>query len=190
MPVTATLAAQLRILGGDPDGGDLLAARLTEIGRGIAVAVPSCLTVSIVLPDLGTELVARVATRGAAGPVGASLAVSLPLRPGGSLVIRATDPGAFVLLCYELGDALGLGTGSMELDRHLTLPPVGTNESLSASVLDERTVQRAIGVLLDRGLSPQAARDDLRRRAEAAGSSTGDVARSLLESLVPPAIPR
>lgn len=157
MPVTAALTEQLRILGGDPDHGDLLAARLTEIGREIAVAVPSCLTVSIVLPDLGTELVTRVAGRGAAGSVCASLAVSFPLRPGGSLVIRATDPGAFVLLRYDLGDALGLGTGSMELDRHLTLPPVRTDKSLTASVLDERTVQRAIGVLLDRCLSPEAA---------------------------------
>lgn len=189
MPFTAALAEQLRMLGVDPEDCDLLAVRLTEIGREIAVAVPSCLTVSILLPDLGAELVTRVASCGAAGPVGASLAVSLQLRPGASLVIRATDPGAFVLLHHELGEVLGFGPGSMEMDRHLTLPPVRTDTSLTASVLDERTVQRAIGVLLDRGLSPEAARDDLRRRAESARSSTGDVARSLLESLGPHAAP-
>lgn len=187
MPVTAALAEQLRMLGGDPAEGDLLAARLAGLGREIAGRVPSCLMVSIILADLGTEVVTRVAAGGHPGPVRAS--IDVPLRAG-SLVVRATDRGAFVLLHADLRAAFGVGPGSVGLDRHLALPSVRTDESLIASVLDDRSVQRAIGVLLDRGLSPDAARDDLRRRAEAARTSTGDVARALLASVPPPVTPR
>jgi hypothetical protein len=44
-------------------------------------------------------------------------------------------------------------------------------------------VDQAIGVLLDRGLSPPRARRDLQRRARASGVSVVAAARSLLDAL-------
>jgi len=44
-------------------------------------------------------------------------------------------------------------------------------------------VDQAIGVLLDRGLSPPQARQDLERRASASNASLAAAARSLLDAL-------
>ncbi len=49
MRITAAVAEQLLLLHGDPDLAGDLAAALDRLGRDVAVAVPSCLTVSIAL---------------------------------------------------------------------------------------------------------------------------------------------
>jgi hypothetical protein len=185
--ITESLAEHLRILGGDPDPGHRLAAGLSQLGRDLAVAVPSCLAVSIVLVRLGGEITVSALARTAdPAAVLASLAVPLSAgEPGGLLVMRAGEAGAFLLLADDLDGLLGPDHPPIDVDQHLTLPPVGTGESLAAALADLRAVNQGIGVLLDRGLPPEAARRELQRRAQDTNTSVGVASRVLLASLLP-----
>jgi hypothetical protein len=185
--ITESLAEQLRILGGDPDRGDRLAAGLSQLGRDLAVAVPSCLAIGIILVRLGGEITVSAVARAAdSAAVLASLAVPLSAgEPGDILVLRAGEAGAFLLLADDLDGLLGPGHRPIDVDRHLSLPPIGTGESLAAALADLRAVNQGIGVLLDRGLPPEAAHWELQRRAHDANTTVGDASRVLLASLPP-----
>jgi hypothetical protein len=189
--ITESLAEQLRILGGDPDRGDRLAAGLSQLGRDLAVAVPSCLAVSIILVRLGGEItVSALAPAADSAAVLASLAVPLSAgEPGDSLVLRAGEAGAFLLLADDLDGLLGAGHPPIDVDRHLSVPPIGTGASLAAGLADLRAVNQGTGVLIDRGLPPEAAHRELQRRAHDANTSVGVASRALLASLSPRAGP-
>ncbi len=189
MEITELLAEQLRILCGDPDRGDRLTAGLGQLGRDLAVAVPSCLAVSIVLVRLGDEIViSMVASATNSAAVLASLAVPLSAgEPGDLLVLRAGEAGAFLLLADDLDGLLGPGHRPIDVDRHLRMPPVGTSESLAVALADLRAVNQGIGVLLDRGFPPDAAHRELQRRAHDANTTVGVASRVLLASLPPQA---
>lgn len=177
MRITAAVAAQLRLLQEDPDRGDGFAAALSRLGRDVVLAVPSCLTVTIRLARLGTEVGVSATTGRAA--VLASLAVPLSARSGGGLLIlRAAEAGAFLLLADDLAGLLGPGHRPIETDLHLTWPSAEPGE-----LADLGAVDQAVGVLVDRGLPPDAAHQELRRRAGAAATSVAAVSRDLLASL-------
>jgi hypothetical protein len=177
--VPVAVAEQLRLLHDDPDRGDAFAAALGRLGRDVRLAVPSTLAVTIAL---GRTEVGVSATEPATepAPVLASLAVPLSGRPGGGrLILRAAAAGAYLLLADDLGGLLGPGHPPIETDRHLSWPAPGR----AGSVADRGAVDRAVGVLVDRGLPPAAARRELRRRAAAAGSTVAAVSRDLLAAL-------
>jgi hypothetical protein len=180
--VAATLVEHLRLLGDEPGRGDRLAAGLSRLGRDVAAAVPSCLTVSIVLAHPDAEI-SISATAGTAKPgaVLASLAVPLPgAVPAGVMVLRASAVGAFLLLADDLGLLLGAGHPPIGVDEHLTWPPAA---SFPTSLADLHAVDQAVGVLIDRGLPPETARRELQQRADAADTTVAAVSRALLADL-------
>lgn len=75
------------------------------------------------------------------------------------------------------------------MDGHLSWSSIMTGEGLAASLGDLSAVNQGIGVLLDRGLPPEAARRELQRRADDADTTIGDASRSLLANLAPRAEP-
>lgn len=184
MRIRATVAEQLRMLADDPDRGDRLAAELDRLGRGVVLAVPSCVTVSIALARPGGDIGISIHIAAAPATVLASLAVPLSAAaPGDVLVLRASAAGAFLLLADDLDGLLGAGHPPLEVDRHLIGTSLSTTESFAASLADLSVVEQAVGVLVERGLEPEAARRQLRRRAGEAGTTVGTAGRALLTSL-------
>jgi hypothetical protein len=187
----AALSQHLRVLSGNPERGDRLMAGMSQLAADLTVAVPSLLAVSIVLVRCGGEVPVSIRAGAAdSAAVLASLAVPLPAaEPADVLVLRAGEAGAFLLLADDLDGMLGPGQPPIEVDRHLSWPSALTGESLAASLADLAAVDQGIGVLLARGLPPEAGRRELQRRADDAGVAIGAASRSLLESLAPPAEP-
>ena len=184
MFVTVELLEQLRHLTADPDRANGLAAALSALCVDVEIAVPSWTSVSIVLgssKDADIE-VALVAPGGQdRAQVLSSLAVPLSaLDRQDRLIVRARAAGAFLLLADDLASQLGRARRII-LDRHLDPPPSG--ETAAAIFTALSLVDQAIGVLLERGLSPPQARQDLEQRARASGVSVAAAARSLLESV-------
>lgn len=198
MDVAASLAQHLQALAEDPyrdypDGdrsgrGEQLAAPLKKLSAELAAAVPSLLAVSIVLGRLNMEVTVSAAAHPAdTSAVLASLAVPLSgAAPADLLMVRAAEPGAFLLLADDLTARLGPHSPAVELDNHLSMPPVLTPESLAASLADLREVNQGLGVLIEQGLPPEAARAELQRRARDLGTTLGGAGRVLLASLAPP----
>jgi hypothetical protein len=180
--ITAAVAKQLLLLQGDPDPGGDLAVALDRLGREVVRAVPSCLAVTITHAGLGGEI--SVSTTAGPAAVLASLAVPLSAGPAGGLVVlRAGAAGAFLLLADDLDGLLGPDHHlPVRLDEHLTWPAAAGGESLGASLADLSVVDQAIGVLVDRGLPPEAAHRELRRRAGEAATSVAAVSRTVLAS--------
>jgi len=195
---TAALAHHLQTLAGDLDQGDpdraeQIALGLTQLSTDVAGTVPSCLAVSLVLARWEADVVLGTLSRADASltPVLASLAVPLSaFDPGELLVLQAGTPGAFLLLSDDLGGLLGPGHPPIELDAHLQLPPAVTGESLASSLADLRVINQGIGVLLEQGLSPEAAPEELQRRAHHADTTLAVASQVLLDSLPRRAHPR
>ena len=181
MRITATVAEQLQLLQGDlPRGGDF-AAGLNQLSRDVAVAVPSCLAVTITLARPGGEI--SVSTTAEPAAVLASLAMPLSAASSsGLLILRAGAAGAFVLLADDLDGMLGPGHPPIDLDQHLAWPAATGGGSLTTSLADLSLVNHAVGVLVDRGLPPRAAHRELWRRADATGTTVAAVSRDLLRS--------
>ena len=118
MQITAALAHHLKILAADPDVGDRLAADLNQLAREVTVAVPSCLSVSIGLVALGSEITVSTLVPGRdSGRVLASLTVPLSaVQPSNTLILRAGEAGAFLLLGDDLDSQLGPGHQPIEVD--------------------------------------------------------------------------
>jgi hypothetical protein len=183
--ITEALAHHLKTLTGDADVGDRLAADLSQLGHDVAVAVPSCLSVSIRLVGVGTEItISAVAPGGGSDTVRASLAVPLSAeQPSNTLILRAGEAGAFLLLGDDLDSQLGPGHQPIEVDKQRSALTGPAGESLTAALADFGAVNQAIGILIDQGMSPEAAGRHLQRRADDAGITIGVTSRLLLQSL-------
>lgn len=181
MRIIAAVAEQVLLLHGDAHRGGEFVDALGRLGRDVVRAVPSCLAVTITHTRSGEE----VGVSMAAGPaeVLASLAVSLSGAPGDLLVLRAGAAGAFVLLAGDLDGLLGPDHPPARLDEHLGWPSVAGAEPLGASLADLSAVDQALGVLVDRGLPPDAASRELGRWAGEAGTTLAAASRELLASL-------
>jgi hypothetical protein len=178
--ITAAVVEQLRILDVDPDRGIGFVEGLSRLSRDVAIAVPSCLAVTLTVAGLGGET--SISTTAEPAPVRASLAVPLfALASSGLLILRAGAPGAFVLLADDLDGLLGAGRPPVSLDEHLAWPEAPDEESLVTTELS--STGQAVGVLVDRGLPPEDARRELQRRAGAADRTVAAVSRELLASL-------
>ena len=181
MEITAWLARQLL----DLDGSEELGLALDELAAGLATAVPSLLTVSLVLvhQDVPVPLTVRAESEPDAAVL-ASLAVEVAGEAGSLLILQAAEQGAFLLLRDELAGSPSSRTPEPQVDQHLT-PAGPPGPALTAARADLAAVNRAVGVLLDRGVLPEAALAELRRRAEVAGITVGAAGRALLADLDP-----
>lgn len=114
--------------------------------------------------------------------IGSSLDVPLSLTAGlaagSGLVLYAGAPGAFVDLAADLTYALGAGEGEVVLDRHLK----PASRSGIVGVEELAMINRAIGVLIGRGRTPDEARDYLHRTAEERGLQLYQVAAYLIST--------
>jgi hypothetical protein len=177
--IPATVAEQLRLLHENYSQGGDLAQRLTRLGRDITIAVPSSLAVTVLLARMGGEV--SVSALAEPGTVLASLAV--PLHAGastGQLILRAGTAGAYLLLADDLNGRLGPNQRPVEVDTHLSWPNLG-GESLA----ELGPIDQAIGILINRGVPPEQARQELERRAGAADSTVATISRDLVASLRP-----
>ncbi len=95
--------------------------------------------------------------------------VSLPVHGDAArtaeIVLYAANPGAFVDLAADLAVLTGTALHEFLLDRHLDGAFGPARPTDPGRVLDASVVDQAMGVLLDRGWTPEQARRGLRRRA-------------------------
>jgi hypothetical protein len=114
-------------------------------------------------------------------PIGSSLRLPLSLTSGlavgSQLVLYALTPGAFVDLAADLAYATDAGDDEVVLDAHLD--PVSRRSGL-VGVEELAIINRAVGVLMGRGLSPAAARGHLHHKAADADLQVFQVAAILL----------
>ncbi len=188
MEISAALTADLNALTAALDQPHSnIHALLGELLEDLHVAVESFLglTVTIIVdyyPVTFTAISDTDHTR-----IGAS--AMLPLStltstgPGGVIVIYAVNPGAFVDLAADLSHALKLEADTVVLDQHLT-PPEQHN-----ALAEMSQINQAIGILLDRGRTPAAARLELDGLAHHAASTLHTAARLLIASITAP-LPR
>jgi hypothetical protein len=194
--LSAEFAADLAVLTQALDDPDVdLGAALESLAAALQRAVASyrAMTMTIVLD--GRELsftVQRHDGPNAAEPKPATsllipLAAGTGTRPTSTLVLYAANPGAFVDLAADLSHALSAGPDALVLDAHLPAPaPSSRLDGLDGQVL----VNQAIGVLVGRGHTPEAAGEELHRLADLDHGDLHAAAAQILHSTARPPEPR
>jgi hypothetical protein len=168
-----------------------LTAQLDRLSREVVAVVPSCtagsitvsrrgIDVGFALPIAGADLVPR------AREVLSSLALSLPAAGLGCvLVLQASAPRAFIRLAEDLASWLGSGRRPPVLDAHLAPLTASTAPTLAVALAELSLLDRAVGMLIGRGWSPEAAEAELRSRAAVTRLTVVAVAELLLASPSP-----
>jgi len=170
-----------------PDPDVDLHQLLSELARGVPLAVPSYLGMSLSVPTgADTDFRATVLAQSARHEdVRASLRWPLTAlsgsRAAGTLIFYASSPGAFADLVADLGGSWHLDPGALSLDADLTVPDTGPDTGLAAMA----SIHQAIGVLIDHGFSPTDAAGELHRRALYTGTSRHATATRLLGDVHP-----
>lgn len=166
------------------DGNLVLLVR--DLVRSAVASAPSCLGVIITIGDEEPFYIIDDRLRGATAVVRASLraqfAVSGPGEPARQIVLLAEQAGGFkdfaaaALPASGIPDQMHVVVIDGDLDADI-------GPAASPGDYPGRVVDRAIGVLLDRGLRPAEALQELRARAQACGRSLPEQAALVLESL-------
>lgn len=161
-----------------------------ELGLLLAMAVaaiPECIGVALVIrgPTAATTVSAFLHGRDRA-PVRASLAVDLPrpspsTRPTATLILFAEEPGAFSPVAPQVLALLDMSARHVTVDGHLTTPDLDRERRVASQLMRERRdVNRALGLLLGRGMLLDAGLVELRRLGAASGKGIVAAARALL----------
>lgn len=186
MDLARAIAADLRDLAIDLSAGGYTRTTLLMLKRNLSRRVPAILggTVTLVAASpagatISVNMVGRVV-----GPheIAAALEIALgPLLPdiSGTVVIYSGEPDAFVELAAELAEALNMTP--FVLDPHPPLPAVAIAPNADG-LEDFSLVDRAMGVLLNRGYSVDDARTELGRRAARSQTAVTAAARVVLAS--------
>ena len=187
MEFPASLSAQLsELTDALDDPGTDLQAILAVLIDDVTAAVPSFLGLRMTLRLAGEPVTLTAVDPGTVGTARSSLQLPLdPLAgagPGSVVVFYARAADAFVELAADTRRVYGLD-GQAQLDRHL--PGRGTDIDVVTDAAQAAVVHRAIGWLIDRGLSPEDAAGELRRRAAATGRTLSAAAQELLETGTP-----
>lgn len=166
MDISAALAADLMALThalDDPDAGlDAgLRALIADLGRAVSSYTGLRMTIAIDGHAVSFGVLDK-ATAPPATSLLVPLAALTPTDVVGTLLIYAATPGAFVDLAADLGFALGIDLSRLVLDRHLD--PLAEYDG-TIGLDDHSAINQAIGVLIDRGSTPESARDELHRLA-------------------------
>lgn len=170
MDISAALAAQLALLTQALDNPGIdLEAGLHAFTADVKVAVASYtgMTMRIELDghDVSFTVHDDVTVEPATSlliPLATLTPAVTPIDAGSTLLLYAATPGAFVDLAADLSYALGIEPAALVLDDHLGRPAdPGRLTGLDAHF----AIDQAIGVLIDRGHTPESARDELHRLA-------------------------
>ena len=187
MDVSPTLSADLAALTqslGEP--GDLESS-VRALAHHVAAGVASYLGLTMEVVADGFEISFTVLEHAdSIHKIANSLRIPLDRNSGAgagsSLVLYAANPGAFVDLAADLSFALDLGPDALQLDAHLHAP---SPEFDSIGLAAHSTINQAIGILIDRGHTPDPPAPSWpargRRRphgAEGRGPSAGGTASS------------
>ena len=188
MELSAGLAADLaRLTDALDDPVTDLADLVGSVHDAFVVAVPSALGVAFTIqtsPDLtirSSPAELTVSTLdGAATAVATSLQVPLgswtDLEPGSALIFYAATTGALVDLAADLGWLLNLRS-DVVLDGHL---PNAQQPEATSGLAELSVIQQAVGVLIDRGRTPQAGRDELQTLARESDRTVHAVAAQVI----------
>ena len=186
MAISPALAADLAALTDALDHDDVdLETQLDAFTAGVTLAVASYLGMRMTIAVNGCEVSFsapdNLATTTPA--IGTSLLIPLTVvsnaQPGSTLVLYAATPGAFVDLAADLGYALGPDHTALVLDEHLGGPANGSGSG--AHGLDGySTINRAVGVLIGRGHTPESAHEGLARFAGLDGRDMRAAAEQVL----------
>ncbi len=150
--------------------GDDLTTILTVLIEDLTAAITSFvgLTVTVVVGDEPVTVMS-MNSHTAASSLLLPLTPSIKVAAGSHLVLYAGNPGAFVDL------AAAATTGGIRevvvLDRHLPPPSAFDVQRAVDEVADRSVIDKAIGFLIEQGHPPRHARNELHRRAAAAGIS-------------------
>lgn len=186
MDVSAALAADLAALTRALDDPDIdLETGLRDLAADLKRAVSSYTGLSMTIALDGHDVIFTVDDEPTIRPVTSLLipltaaadAAHIPARTVGTLLLRAAAAGAFVDLSADLSYALGVDPATLVLDAHLT---ASVSRSAATGLDTHFAIDQAIGVLIGRGHTPHAARDELHRLA---GLDHGGL-RSAAETLI------
>lgn len=189
MDISAELAADLAALTQALNNPDIdLEAELRTFAADVKHAVASyCgMTMSIALD--GHDVSFSVHDDARSKPA-TSLLIPLGLltetAAAGMLLLHAVTPGAFVDLAADLSYALGIDPLHLVLDGHLDPPGDSTGMT---GLHDHFAIDQAVGILIDRGHTPETAREELRRLAAADHGDLRTAANTLIRntSATPP----
>ena len=187
MELSAGLAADLaRLTDALDDPATDLADLVGSVHDAFVVAVPSALGLAFTIqtsPDLTIRSIPAEFTLstldGAATAVATSLHVPLgswtDLEPGSAVIFYAGNAGALVDLAADLGWLLNL-RADVVLDGHVPAQPLEATSGLA----ELSVIQQAVGVLIDRGMAPQAGRDELQTLARESDRTVHAVAVRLI----------
>ncbi len=185
MDFRASLSQQLSDLTDalDDPGTDLQVI-LAVLVDDLTAAVPSFLGLTMTLRVDGESVALTAIEAGAVRAARSSLQLPLdPMAgagPGSAVVFYARDVDAFAELAADTRRLHGVD-GQVVLDRNL---PGG--DAVQSPMVTDRAqgavIHRAIGLLIERGLTPEQAGRELRLRAAATGSALTDTADHLLRT--------
>lgn len=162
MGISGSLATDLAVLTRAVDDPEIdLEALLHAFTTAARLTIASYLGMTMTVAVDGHEVSVTVDDHDTT-PIAASLVIPLTAvssaEAGSTLTLYAGRPGAFVDLAADLSYALGVDHTDLVLDDHLA--PTGS----AVTGLDRHlAINRAIGILLERGHTPESARELLHR---------------------------
>lgn len=150
----------------DDQGTDLLAV-LDVLADDVSAVIPSFLGLTVRLLLDGNPLTLTAVDERWTFSARASLKLplaALTAAVGGTVVLYAANPGAFVDLAADSQRIFGLD-GQVVIDGHLPSPADPIRPAGITGLRDLSVINRAIGVLIELGHTPSEAHAELRRRA-------------------------
>jgi len=179
------VAEQLRALSADADTpGGVLADGLDSFMAAGVHAVPSLLSVSLTVQHHGRPCTVSAQVGRGAAAVRSSLWLRLPGHAGAAFTVQAADDRALDQLGADLPALLDVHRDRVVLNEHLT-PSTEVATTLAGELRDTSTIDRALGVFLDRGVLPEDGLSELQLTAASSGTTVAVAARRILAGVTP-----
>ncbi|HET9648021.1 MAG TPA: ANTAR domain-containing protein [Microlunatus sp.] len=192
MDVSRSLSEQLSALTDAlDDPGTDLSGILGVLVDDLTEAVPSFLGLQMTLDLNGRPFTLNTIADGDTDAARTTLQLPLdPLAgtgPGSAVIFYAAAPGAFLDLAADAHQAWGLD-GQVHLDQHLPARDTPTGHDAPGPASDDlhrwSIVNRAVGILIARGHTPEQARNEIRRAAGHRRITEPEVAEGIVRSLL------
>lgn len=185
MDISAALAADLRTLSETLDHAEAgLEPQLRRLIADIRLTSRSYLGLALTIVSTGASFtIVSMADSSDRVPVRSSAALSLvalcDVEAGSTLEFYAAESNAFVHFAAEVSTALGLPSDRIVLDQHLS--PRRPSRGIDGLATSNQ-VNRAIGILIERGRPLEHARAELQRAAERDGVALDAAAEAVIRS--------